>query len=112
MRMRSGIVAALALTLLVPAVASASGSWAVPRFTPTWAELERDLRALGMKSRPKPRPIARPKPVETAANPPSGTGAPPLGTQGTSPTETAAQGNATQTSSSNPPPGGEQPGNI
>ena len=54
---------ALLTAVLAPHLAFASGSWAVPRFTPTWAELERDLRLLGLRKRPTIRPIAARPPV-------------------------------------------------
>ena len=77
----------LLASLLLPAVAFASGSWAVPRFTPTWAELERDLRLLGLRKRPTARPpVARAAPAATvAANgapPPGGTRVPAQTTPG------------------------------
>lgn len=64
----------LLVALCVPATALASGSWAVPRFTPTWAELQRDLKALGFKSaaaqkRPARRRKAPPKTTAVAATP-------------------------------------------
>lgn len=51
--------------LMVPSAAWASGSWAVPRFTPTWSELQRDLKALGFSASTKKRPTpVRKKPLE------------------------------------------------
>ncbi|MBI3181170.1 MAG: hypothetical protein HYZ28_03400 [Myxococcales bacterium] len=89
---------ALAWALLAPREAAASGSWAVPRFTPTWAELERDLRTLGLKKRPIARaptkparaPAPTPKPTGEAAVA-AGTGAGTGQVPATSPVTEAAQ---------------------
>ena len=48
------LAATVTVTLCASGMAFASGSWAVPRFTPTWAEIEHELNALGAK-RPLPR---------------------------------------------------------
>ncbi len=93
---------ALMAALLLPGLALASGSWAVPRFTPTWAELERDLRLLGLKSRPiarRPRPIA-PAAVAATAVPNSSTE--PVPVAGTSPGAAAAAGGSTAGTSNAP----------
>jgi hypothetical protein len=67
------LAAAFGLGIIAGPEARASGSWAVPRFTPTWAELERDLRALGIKR----RPVARPAPKPVPAPVPTGEPKPP-----------------------------------
>ncbi len=95
-------------TLLLPSVAHASGSWAVPRFTPTWAELERDLRALGIKKRPKKPPTA-PNPTAVAANPTApATTDPQVSTNptppATTPTTTATQDTGVNACVCPPPP--------
>jgi hypothetical protein len=70
---RLALLALTAVALLVPASAQASGSWAVPRFTPTWAELERDLEAMGGKKR-RGQAVARKAPTRRATGTGTGTG--------------------------------------
>lgn len=65
--LRSLACAAYLVGLCLPDEAFASGSWAVPRFTPTWAELERDLKLLGQARRPVKRRVAKPQPQAVAA---------------------------------------------
>lgn len=71
-------LAALGAVLMLPAAAEASGSWAVPRFTPTWAELERDLKLLGIKAPAKRATVRRPTPKKPVAVAEGGTK--PIGT--------------------------------
>lgn len=98
------------LLVVIPAVAHASGSWAVPRFTPTWAELQRDLKALGFQTTaPQKR---RPPVHRVAAKPPTvgtnttGTGA--VATDAAKQT-TGTTGNATEGNNSTGTTSGTEP---
>lgn len=85
--MNKALPLVLTLGLTLPGAAAASGSWAVPRFTPTWAELQRDLALLGLQKR-RPRPVAKkvaspPTAVATTATPEQSPGEPqPASTPG------------------------------